>query len=60
MRVPCLDCEEREVGCHSKCPKYKDFLIRNQKRKEDDREFYSRFGDTMTRLGRTMYGKRKY
>lgn len=60
MRVPCLDCEEREVGCHSKCPKYKDFLIQNKKRKEDDREFYSRFGDTMTRLGRTMYGGRKY
>ena len=23
--VPCKDCEHREVGCHSKCPSYKEF-----------------------------------
>lgn len=22
MKVPCYGCEERQVGCHSKCEKY--------------------------------------
>ena len=22
MKVPCKDCENREVGCHSKCEEY--------------------------------------
>lgn len=25
MKVPCLNCNERTVGCHSTCSKYKEF-----------------------------------
>lgn len=25
MMCPCKDCEDREIGCHSKCEKYKKF-----------------------------------
>ena len=24
-KVPCKDCKDREIGCHSKCKKYLDF-----------------------------------
>lgn len=30
---PCLDCEEREVGCHSRCNRYKDSLKQYDKAK---------------------------
>ena len=36
MNVPCKDCPDREVGCHSTCEKYKAF------RAEKDREIEER------------------
>ena len=26
MLTPCLGCEERNMGCHSECGRYKDWL----------------------------------
>ena len=34
MFAPCRDCENRHVGCHSDCEKYKEFVIANEERKE--------------------------
>ena len=34
MLTPCKDCGDRMVGCHSTCPKYGEFYIQNEKRKE--------------------------
>ena len=37
--APCKGCESREVGCHSKCPKYAEFRAEKDriraKRKEE-------------------------
>lgn len=32
--APCKDCEERKLGCHSICPRYRDFCEKNEERKE--------------------------
>ena len=33
METPCKDCEDREIGCHGKCEKYKE----HQERCKEDR-----------------------
>lgn len=33
--VPCKDCDERSVGCHSTCVRYKDW----RKRKDVEHDF---------------------
>lgn len=33
-KSPCQFCEDREVGCHSKCEKYADFLEEVAKQRE--------------------------
>lgn len=48
MVYPCKDCEDREVGCHSSCDKYKvakkmDKRIKRQKRIGSEYAFYSFF-----------------
>lgn len=30
-KVPCKDCQDRKVGCHSVCEKYKEFEKENAK-----------------------------
>lgn len=32
--VPCKDCKDRKVGCHSECDRYKQFTIENEKLKQ--------------------------
>lgn len=34
---PCYKCTDRELGCHSRCNKYKDFLVQNEARREAER-----------------------
>lgn len=38
--APCMNCQDRVLGCHSKCEKYKIFRAEldeiNRKRREDD------------------------
>lgn len=41
MNVPCYGCDEREVGCHSECEKYKEYIAENEKRKEEHRKNYA-------------------
>ena len=39
MKVPCKNCEDRELGCHSECEKYLEFQEQrrsvNKKRQHD-------------------------
>ena len=35
---PCKDCEERHVGCHSKCEKYAEFRKEVNEKREALRE----------------------
>ena len=30
-KVPCKDCPEREVGCHGRCEKYKEYKENREK-----------------------------
>ena len=56
MKSPCLECEDRHVGCHSECRKYMGYRLllscmRNTIRKETVGEAYAmarsrRFKDT--------------
>lgn len=41
MNVPCYQCDEREVGCHSECGKYKEYIAENEQRKEEHRKNYA-------------------
>lgn len=34
-KAPCRYCEEREVGCHSKCEKYQEYYRDNEKFKAE-------------------------
>ena len=33
-KAPCVDCNERQVGCHAKCTKYIDWKFEYQQRKK--------------------------
>lgn len=40
MYIPCKDCEEREIGCHGHCKRYKAFraeLDRLHKKEKEER-----------------------
>ena len=32
--APCKGCQEREIACHTRCGRYKDFCVRNEQAKE--------------------------
>jgi len=34
---PCRGCEDRQVGCHSKCEGYKEWASKHEKLKEKER-----------------------
>lgn len=34
----CKDCTERQVGCHAKCEKYKEFVAENERLKQLKRQ----------------------
>ena len=46
--APCKGCEQREAGCHSRCPAYICFVKKNEKfkkerfRQSDEDSFFSR------------------
>lgn len=35
---PCRYCQERVVGCHSSCQKYKDYSAENSRLKEEEKK----------------------
>lgn len=37
MKVPCKDCVERTMICHSHCPKYAEFKVANEQRRQAER-----------------------
>lgn len=37
LMAPCKGCQERRVGCHDECPKYKEYQRLNEERKEKER-----------------------
>lgn len=48
MKNPCKNCKSREIGCHSKCVKYKEWrqkwdenAARIRKAKDDEIKFVS-------------------
>lgn len=39
VKIPCKNCKDRSLGCHSTCKEYKDFYELNEQRKaEKDKE----------------------
>lgn len=34
-KAPCVDCEDRKVGCHSTCERYQEWLAEYQKTKQE-------------------------
>lgn len=37
-KVPCRNCKDRVLGCHSTCERYKEFAEINEQRKEEIRK----------------------
>ena len=37
IKVPCKDCKDRQIGCHSKCEKYLEFKKQNDEIKRKQR-----------------------
>ena len=54
--VPCKGCDSRYVGCHAKCPEYKDWRAEFDQRKAEKRAY------DMSKDNRTeaYYNRRKY
>jgi hypothetical protein len=49
---PCYKCTDRQVGCHSKCEKYKKWKKESNKKRDAkfiDREYESYISDTIKR-----------
>ena len=53
--APCKGCKDRVTGCHSKCDRYKDFQVENERIKElrrKDTESYAFYVATQMRMKR--------
>ena len=37
MEAACRNCTDRKVGCHDDCPRYKEFRIRVEEIRENER-----------------------
>lgn len=37
--TPCIDCDERHLGCHDNCEKYNTYKLQNKEIKERQREY---------------------
>ena len=63
--TPCFGCGDRQLGCHSKCEKYKEFQARNAKiRKRNqldnackDLNFRGKMQAQKEKYGRYIYGR---
>lgn len=47
MKVPCKNCNDRHIGCHSKCEAYKEYTV--QVKAVNEAEYnskkFGKFGD---------------
>lgn len=48
MRVPCKDCPDRKLGCHSICEKYIKYAEENKKAREMEAQQKSVQNDFLT------------
>ena len=56
MKTPCIDCDDREPGCHGKCDRYKEWRV------EFDAEKAARnaaLADENAVLGVKMHGMKR-
>lgn len=37
---PCMDCEERQIGCHSNCERYQEYASKLRKTKLENTQRY--------------------
>lgn len=58
LKVPCKDCEERYVGCHSKCAQYKHFKQENEKKNKFVQEKNQQISDSLFK--QKEHYKKKY
>lgn len=56
---PCYQCTERTITCHIACPKYAQFIVKNEQRKKiiqeqkaDERAYLARKQKTLRRWDR--------
>lgn len=61
LKAPCKGCEERQVGCHSKCTKYKQFKQEVDKMRKYEEEKQKQLVDSLytQKKSSTWYNKRK-
>lgn len=50
MKAPCLNCELRQINCHSKCNKYKEFKESRNKIKKDNIDYGNYLYDAIARM----------
>jgi len=36
----CFKCEDRKIGCHASCEKYKEFQVKNDKERLERRNYF--------------------
>lgn len=55
MVCPCKDCNKREIGCHSKCEGYLEFVKWNDERKKAERETQKYYNMFRSRKSKRTY-----
>lgn len=40
MKIPCHECGEREIGCHGKCERYKEYCAWREKVRKNKADMY--------------------
>lgn len=58
MKVPCKDCKDRIVGCHSTCEKYISFQNYNNKIKEK-KTLYNNLNDYFVKSNLNMIDRER-
>lgn len=51
MKGPCLDCDERYIGCHSDCPKYLEY---RKKLDEENKKIFDAKSKQYNECGRAL------
>ena len=57
-KAPCYQCEERHIGCHSTCERYKDYAGLIADNREERREFAERETNSHAKLSHTESKRR--
>lgn len=57
-QAPCLGCKDREVGCHSKCERYKEYAELAKKNREIRREMGDKEYTSRPKISQTEWKRR--